>query len=159
MKRPARPLPKKVSHVAPQHLATVFATFTQIRTRPRLGRIGGMKNRHSVVDDYSAPLPPLDNALSLRDALARMIADLHSKKLHPRTAAGLATLSKTLLRAIEVVNANDMERRIAKLEQLVEAAELSKNGNESGSVHTTSPTTANEPPRPNGVPRVPEEET
>ena len=55
-----------------------------------------------------------------------MIADLHSKKLHPRTAAGLATLSKTLLRAIEVVNANDMERRIAKLEQLVEAAELSK---------------------------------
>ena len=124
-----------------------------------LGRIGGMKNRHSVVDDYSAPLPPLDNALSLRDALARMIADLHSKKLHPRTAAGLATLTKTLLRAIEVVNANDMERRIAKLEQLVEAAELSKNGSESGSVHTTSPTTANEPPRPNGVPRVPEEET
>ena len=83
-----------------------------------------------------------------------MITDLHSKKLHPRTAAGLATLTKTLLRAIEVVNANDMERRIAKLEQLVEAAEPSGNGKEFESVHTTSTTTANEPPGPTVNPRV-----
>ena len=124
-----------------------------------LGRIGGMKNRHSVVDDYSAPLPHLDNALAVRDALARMIADLHSKKLHPRTAVGLATLAKTLLRAIEVVNANDMERRIAKLEQLVEAADLSGNGTESESVQSTSTIAANEGPGPNGKSHVADEDT
>ena len=124
-----------------------------------LGRIGGMKNRHSVVDDYSAPLPPLDNALAVRDALARMIVDLHSKKLHPRTAAGLATLTKTLLRAIEVVNADDMERRIARLEQLLEDAKLSGNGKEFESVQSTSPTAANENPGPNGESQVAEEDT
>jgi len=80
-----------------------------------LGRIGGRKNGRLEVD--SDPLPDLDNVTAVRDAVKRMIADVYSGKLHPRTAAGLASLLQLQMRVIEKT---DIEQRIAKVEtQLV----------------------------------------
>ena len=56
-----------------------------------LGRIGGSSNRHAAGENAD-PLPALDNALAVRDTVARLIADVHGGKIHPRIAAGLAPL-------------------------------------------------------------------
>jgi len=81
-----------------------------------LGRIGGRKNGSSISEEVKQ-LPKLDSVVAVRDALAQMIGDLHSKKLHPRMAAGLAQLSNALIRAMEEV---ELERRIKKLEDIAE---------------------------------------
>jgi hypothetical protein len=78
-----------------------------------LGRIGGRENRHSVVE-ASDPLPALNNASAVRDALARLITDLHEGKIHPRTATSMAQLLNLQLRTIETV-ASLEERARAKL--------------------------------------------
>jgi len=49
----------------------------------------------------------------VRDAVARLIADIYSGKLQPRLAAGLAPLLNLQLRAIEIA---DLEVRLARLE-------------------------------------------
>ena len=78
-----------------------------------LGRIGGRQNRHGQAGDPDS-LPTLDSALAVRDALARLIADLYSGKLNPRIASGLAALLNLQLRAIDTT---DVQRRLAKLEK------------------------------------------
>jgi hypothetical protein len=85
-----------------------------------LGRIGGRQNRHAA-GDSGDPLPTLDNALAVRDTVARLIADVYAGKINPRIASGLAPLLNLQLRAIEIT---DMERRLANLEnKLSEEAE------------------------------------
>jgi len=78
-----------------------------------LGRIGGKKNRRIVTQDAD-PLPALDNAVAVRDTVARLIADVFSGKLSPKIAAGLAPLLNLQLRAIE---ATDLALRISKVEE------------------------------------------
>lgn len=78
-----------------------------------LGRIGGRGNRHAAAESPD-PLPTLDNALAVRDTVARLIADVYAGKLHPRIAAGLAPLLNLQLRAIETTS---LEQRLAKLEK------------------------------------------
>ena len=78
-----------------------------------LGRIGGRKNRHAVAETAD-PLPSLHTAIAVRDAVARLIDDVYSGKLHPRVASGLAPLLSLQLRAIET---SDLERRIEALEK------------------------------------------
>jgi hypothetical protein len=78
-----------------------------------LGRIGGRSNRHTA-GETGDPLPTLDNALAVRDTVARLIADVYAGKTHPRIASGLAPLLNLQLRAIETT---DLEQRIAKLEK------------------------------------------
>jgi hypothetical protein len=87
------------------------------RKASELGRIGGRSKRHAA--ESADALPNLDNALAVRDTLARLIADLYSGKLHPRVAAGLAPLLNLQLRAIEATN---FERRLTKIEKLLAAA-------------------------------------
>jgi len=84
-----------------------------------LGRIGG-KSKRSAVTASADPLPKLDNALAVRDAVAQLIADVYSGKLQPKVAAGLAPLLNLQLRAIETT---DLEQRVAKLEKLLAQAE------------------------------------
>jgi hypothetical protein len=79
-----------------------------------LGRIGGRSNRHAAGENAD-PLPTLDNALAVRDAVARLIADVYAGKIHPRIASGLAPLFNLQMRAIETT---DFERRLARLEKL-----------------------------------------
>jgi hypothetical protein len=79
-----------------------------------LGRIGGSKKGHAV--ESAEPLPTVDNAVAVRDLVARLIADVHSGKVHPKVAAGLAPLMNLQLRAIETSN---LEIRVEKLEKLL----------------------------------------
>src|SRR6267378_1355604 len=64
-----------------------------------LGRIGGRKNRHSAAETVD-PLPKLETAVAVRDAVAQLIADVYAGTIHPRVAAGLAPLLNLQLRAI-----------------------------------------------------------
>jgi len=64
-----------------------------------LGRIGGKKNGRMLVG--TEPLPTLDNAMAMRDTVARLIADVYAGKLHPRIATGLAPLMHLQLRVLE----------------------------------------------------------
>jgi Family of unknown function (DUF5763) len=41
-----------------------------------LGRIGGRGNRHAAGENAD-PLPTLDNAMAVRDTVARLIADVY----------------------------------------------------------------------------------
>ena len=78
-----------------------------------IGRAGGRKNRH-VVSDELRPLPSVDTIEGVKQAVAQMIGDVYSKRLPPRTAAGLAPLINTMLR---VLSAADLEQRVKQLEE------------------------------------------
>ena len=87
-----------------------------------LGRIGGRSNRHSVTGSAD-PLPRLETAMAVREAVGKLIADVYGGKLNPRVAAGLAPLMNLQLRTIE---ATDQERRLTKLEKLLAETEAEK---------------------------------
>jgi hypothetical protein len=84
-----------------------------------MGRIGGRHKR--LANGNADPLPTLDNAIAVRDLVARLILDIYSGNLQPRVASGLASLLSLQLRAIETTN---LEQRVAKLEKLLGEAEL-----------------------------------
>jgi Family of unknown function (DUF5763) len=94
-----------------------------------LGRIGGRKHGLASNPPSSEPLPKLDNARALRDLGARLIADVHAGKLHPRVSAGLAPLLQFQLRAIQTSNT---ELRLARLERLLAESDLFKSEEEAG---------------------------
>jgi hypothetical protein len=77
-----------------------------------LGRIGGKKNGHPTTQPD--PLPNLNNAVAVRDAVARLIADVYSGKVHPRIAAGLAPLMHLQVRLLQVT---ELEQRLAEVER------------------------------------------
>lgn len=87
-----------------------------------LGRKGGRSKRYSAGENAD-PLPTLDSALAVREAGARLIADVYSGKLHPKIASGLAPLLNLQLRAIETV---DLEQRVVKLERLLAEVDTKK---------------------------------
>jgi hypothetical protein len=76
-----------------------------------LGRIGGRSKRHAATETVD-PLRVLNNALAVRDAVVRLIADVHAGKLQPKIAAGLAPLLNLQLRAIESVT--ELEKQVAE---------------------------------------------
>lgn len=78
----------------------------------QLGREGGRKNRH-VFETDARPLPALDTMAGVRNALAVMIEDVHAKRVNPKTAAGLAPLFNSLMRALEP---EETEQRLKKME-------------------------------------------
>lgn len=80
-----------------------------------LGRIGG-RRKHPSAAAISDPLPRLDKVSAVRDAVDQLIADVCAGKLNPRVAAGLAPLLNLQLRVVE---ATDLERRVAKVERLL----------------------------------------
>jgi len=77
-----------------------------------LGRIGGRSKGHAVASADS--LPTVDNAIAVRDTVARLISDVYAGKLQPKIVAGLAPLMNLQLRAIETAN---LEYRVARLEK------------------------------------------
>src|ERR1039458_4489202 len=78
-----------------------------------LGRIGGRSNRHAAAGGGD-PLLPLDNAVAIRDAMGRLIADVIAGRVHPRVAVSVAPLMNLQLHAIKTA---DLEQRLAKLVQ------------------------------------------
>jgi hypothetical protein len=81
-----------------------------------LGRIGG-RNKRDAVGEVSSSVS-LDNAASVRETVAGLIADALSNKRNPRSVSALAPLLNLLIRAIEV---RDFEQRMARLEKLAES--------------------------------------
>jgi hypothetical protein len=55
--------------------------------------------------------------MAIRDTVARLISDVYESKLHTRIAAALAPLMHLQLRVVEKTG---IERRLAKLERLVQ---------------------------------------
>jgi hypothetical protein len=98
----------------------------------QLGRIGGSKKKGHAVEG-SEPLPTVDNAIAVRDLVARLISDVHSGKVHPKVAAGLAPLMNLQLRAIETSN---LEIRVEKLEKLL--TKLAADRNKKRNLHPTN---------------------
>ncbi len=47
-----------------------------------LGRVGGRSKRHTAGENLD-PLPTLDNALAVRDTVARLVADVYAGRIHP----------------------------------------------------------------------------
>jgi hypothetical protein len=85
-----------------------------------LGRKGGRSNRHSAAENVD-PLPRLDKANAIRDAVAQVIAEVHSGKLHPRIASSLASLLSLQLRAVET---SDLVQRMKDFEKRLSATEF-----------------------------------
>jgi hypothetical protein len=82
-----------------------------------LGRIGGRSNGHAA-EEIAEPLLILNNAIVLRDTLARLIADVHAGKLQPKVAAGMAPFLNMQLRAIEAALKLVKLRAETKLEDM-----------------------------------------
>ena len=78
-----------------------------------LGRKGGRKNRRLSPEPVD-PLPDLSTALAVRQTVERLIKDVYSGKMNPRTAASLTPLLNLQLRAIEI---SDLVRRVAAIEE------------------------------------------
>jgi hypothetical protein len=72
-----------------------------------LGRIGGGKNRRCIADNFD-PHPKGDSALSVQEATAQVIADIHAGKLDRRVGKSLVPLLNLMLRALE---AAEVEKR------------------------------------------------
>jgi len=97
--------------------------YCYLHTHPNmaaeLGRAGGKQNRHAV-DGLSTPLPALDSAASVIAAIAQTIVDVHSKRLPPRIATGIAPLFNILVRALDTEEQakkmRSLEEKIKKLE-------------------------------------------
>ena len=64
--------------------------------------MGGLKNRHIVVDAAVAALPPLDSAVAVRNAIAQVFSDLYAGRISPKVASSLASLLGLELRAIDL---------------------------------------------------------
>jgi hypothetical protein len=84
-----------------------------------LGRIGGKSKRYKI-SESADPLPTLENATAVRDAVARLIADVYAGRIHPRMAAGLAPLITLQLHAIETA---DLEQRLTQVEKRLPEAD------------------------------------
>jgi hypothetical protein len=78
-----------------------------------LGRIGGTKNRYTFVAGDRPPLA-IESVKEVQTTLTRLIDEVYSSKLSPKTAAGLAALLNLQWR---VIRSTDLEKRIARLEQ------------------------------------------
>lgn len=78
-----------------------------------LGRIGGTKNRYAFVDEDRPPLA-IGSVKEVQTTLSRLIDEVYSSKLSPKTAAGLAALLNLQWR---VIRSTDLEKRILRLEQ------------------------------------------
>ena len=70
-------------------------------------------NRHTAVVN-TEPLPTLDSAMAVRDAVNQLFNDVCSGKVDPKTASGLASLLTLQLRAIGTA---DLERSVAELQK------------------------------------------
>ena len=90
----------------------------------RMGSKHGQRKAHPTHSDAVFIEPP-KTAGAVRDALANTMAQVHARRMDPRTANTLAYLAMSLLRAIEV---SDIEQRLGALEgtQLAQERTLSQ---------------------------------
>lgn len=85
-----------------------------------LGRIGGKSNRHATTGGAD-PLPKLENAVAVCDALGQLIADVQAGKISPKVAAALAQLLSLQLRAFEAIAAVSPPQNVGLAEGIFRA--------------------------------------
>ena len=78
-----------------------------------LGRIGGQKRRKPGVENTEV-LPAVETAIDVKNLVSRLIVDISTGKVNPKTVAGLVPLLGLQLRTIEIA---DLDVRLRKLEQ------------------------------------------
>jgi hypothetical protein len=62
-------------------------------------------------------LPQIDSITGVKATVGQLIEDVYANRLHPKTAAGMASLINTMLR---VLTAADLEQKVNQLEKQVE---------------------------------------
>ena len=79
-----------------------------------LGRLGGLKNRHSTFppDDKLVSVPV--TAKDVRALLAEALSEVRNRRLDPRVASTMAYVAGALLKALET---EELESRIEELER------------------------------------------
>jgi hypothetical protein len=113
------------------------------RKASELGRIGGKANRH-VSSLPSDPLADMNSITAVRDTVSRLISEVYSGQLNPRTAAGLAPLMSLQLRVLNTTQIEErlerVERRLAESEAGLEKIEAKKEEVSSASLRMRDPT-------------------
>jgi len=85
-----------------------------------LGRMGGLKNRHYIeTEPVNITLP--STAEDVKNVMAQAMVDVRAKKLDPRIAMALTSMSRVLLEAFQTA---DLQKRVERIEQ-ARAAERS----------------------------------
>lgn len=82
-----------------------------------LGRMGGRKNRH-YVETAGTSIPKPKTPEDVTDMLAQAAVDLIAKRLDPKIASVLTSITNALLKAMEGA---DLQQRITRLEQEMHA--------------------------------------
>src|ERR1700693_4008386 len=95
--------------------ANGFCFFHDNPTRAvELGRLGGLKNKHSTSppDERLVSVPV--TASDVRALLAEAMAEVRNRRLDPRVASTMAYVASALLKVLEI---EDLESSIAELER------------------------------------------
>ena len=85
-----------------------------------LGARGGRGNRHVQPDTPAEPMRAPTDAAEVRMALAKVMADVHNRRLDTRVATCVTYTATALLRAMEL---SDLEARIKRLEGIADGAQ------------------------------------
>jgi len=84
-----------------------------------LGRMGGLKNRHYIeTEPVNITLP--STAEDVKNVMGQAMVDVRAKKLDPRIAMALTSMSRVLLEAFQTA---DLQKRVKRLEQARATAE------------------------------------
>ena len=79
-----------------------------------LGAKGGRGNRRETNNAPEAELGPPQNAVEVRVALGRIMADVHNGRLETRRATTAVYAAMAFIKALET---SDLEKRLAALEE------------------------------------------
>ncbi len=103
-----------MNRAAPQQGQADYAPSMQILGVPENWEArAGRSNRHNVPEAPESPLSPPCNALDVKVALGRIMADVMNGKLDTKIATTATYASMALLKALET---SDLESRVAALE-------------------------------------------
>lgn len=90
----------------------------------QLGARGGKGNRHVPTTVPAIQFEPPKNAADVRDALGKIMADVHNGALDTKRATTAVYAGMALLKALET---SDLESRIKSLEEKADASTQKQN--------------------------------
>ena len=78
-----------------------------------LGRLEGKKRHHFGTDNNLLPLPPVDSAAGVRDAIVHLVDSIYKGSVDPRVGTALTPLLNLQLEVLELY---ELEQRVTRLE-------------------------------------------
>jgi hypothetical protein len=103
---------------APAGASGVCAIHANPDRARELGVLGGRRNRHVPAIGPVVQFAPPKDAAAVRDVLGLVMRDVHSGALDTKVATCVVYASTALLKSVE---ASDLESRISKLEESINA--------------------------------------